>query len=153
MDFSVPLNQLTERARTVDEPAWVDAVRWLKKPAHLLKNQIFPDDGSSLPPDVQHAFDAAAPRMQRLAEAQRLSVAGGLREAFQRASAFEQTNAFESNLAATTGHALALAGAVMARTSGLTPYATQYRAQNRLVLGLPSPKKCDFKVTRRQEQI
>ena len=106
-----------------------------------------------MPPDVQHAFDAAALRMQRLAEAQRLSVAGGLREAFHRASAFEQTNAFESNLAATTGHALALAGAVMARTSGLTPYATQYRAQNRLVLGLPSPKKCDFKVTRRQEQI
>ena len=50
MDFSVPLNQLTERARTVDEPAWVDAVRWLKSAAHLLKNQIFPTTAAACRP-------------------------------------------------------------------------------------------------------
>jgi preprotein translocase subunit SecA len=122
MEFSVPTGRPTERARTQEAPAWDDAIRWLKSAAHFLKNQVTSSQRTTLPPAVRQAFEAAAPRMQQLTDAQRLSVAGELRTAFQHAQTFEV------NSAATTGQALALAGAVMARTSGLTPYATQYRA-------------------------
>ena len=122
MDFSVPLNRPSERALVLEDAAFTDAMRWLKSAAHFLSKPLFPADGSGLPAAVQRAFDAAAPRMQQLTDVQRLSVAGEVRNAFQRA------HAFDFNVAATTGHALALAGAAMAHTSGLTPYATQYRA-------------------------
>jgi preprotein translocase subunit SecA len=125
MEFSVLTGHPTERARTPDQPAWTDALRGLKSAADFLKSQLSSADGGALPSAVQQAFEAAAPRMQQLTEAQCLSVAGELRNAFQRAHTYQSTDA---STLATTGQALALAGAVMARTHGLVPYATQYRA-------------------------
>jgi preprotein translocase subunit SecA len=123
MEFSVPTGRLTERARTQQNPAWDDALRWLKSAAHWLTNPLSSSsERTTLPTAVRQAFEAAAPRMAQLTDAQRLSVAGELRAAFQHA------RAFDTESTTTTGQALALAGAVMARTSGLTPYATQYRA-------------------------
>ena len=122
MQFSVPLNPLTERARTQDNPAWTDALRGLKSAAHGLKNLFSLPAHSRLPSAVQAALDDAAPRMRQLSDVQLLSVAGELQNAFRRA------HAFESNADATTGQALALAAAAMVRTTGLSPYATQYRA-------------------------
>jgi preprotein translocase subunit SecA len=132
VDFSVPTGRLTERARSVDSPAWEDALRWLKSATHFAKNQLVATNGNTLPPKVKRAFDAAAPRMQLLTDVQQLSVAGELRTAFQHAHAFEPDVAAATSsttaMATATGQALALAGAVMARTSGLVPYPTQYRA-------------------------
>ena len=126
MPFSVSLNPLTERARTPGNPAWDDALRWVKSAAvgmkNLVANLVAAGAHSRLPNAVQTAMTAAAPRMQRLTDLQLLSMAGELRNAFRRA------HAFDSNTDATTGQALALAAAAMLRTTGLTPYATQYRA-------------------------
>jgi preprotein translocase subunit SecA len=122
MQFSVPLNPLTERARTPDNPAWEDALRWLKSAAHGLKNLLALPHHSRLPRAVQDALTHAAPRMLQLTDEQLLSVAGELQNAFRRA------HTFEFNADANTGQALALAAAAMVRTTGMTPYATQYRA-------------------------
>lgn len=129
----MPTPRLTERARTQQNPAWDDALRWLKSAVHWASKPVFSASRrTTLPAAVRQAFEAAAPRMRQLTDAQRLSVASELRAAFQRARSFEtsgfDTPVFDTQSAATTGHALALAGAVMARTHGLVPYATQYRA-------------------------
>ena len=87
MDFSVPTGRLTERARSVDSPAWEDALRWLKSATHFVKTQVVAANGNTLPAEVKRAFEAAAPRMRMLTAAQQLSVAGELRTAFQHAHA------------------------------------------------------------------
>jgi preprotein translocase subunit SecA len=129
VEFSIPLSGPTERPTegvgASDSPAWDDTKRWLKSTASRLAGLALRDDSVALPPAVQQAFDDSAPRMQALDAAQQLGVARELRNAFQRAHAFDDLTA---ELNATTGQALALAGAVMAHTTGLTPYATQYRA-------------------------
>jgi preprotein translocase subunit SecA len=126
VEFSVPTGLLTERPRAVDGHAWDDALRWLKSAAQLVRNLAFAPAHTALPPAMQQALDAAAPRMRQLADAQLLTVAGELKSVFRRARHAEFNS--HQTADATTGHALALAAAAMARTTGFTPYATQYRA-------------------------
>ncbi len=145
MVFSIPLSGPTERqterhtaGRGAAGPAWEDTQRWLKSTASRLTGWAMRQDSVALPPAVQQAFDASAPRMQALDPAQRLCVAHELRSEFQRAHAFADLAPSGVARDAATGHALALASAAMAHTTGLVPYATQYCAawlilQGRLV--------------------
>ena len=133
------LGGMTERPAPVDGHLWQDTLRWLKSAADCvavpltltltstqrLTGRFTEGSNAHLPAAVKKAFEAALPRMQGLTAPQRLIVAGELRAAFQRAHAFDDI--FQTD-GTTTGQALALAGAVMASTHGLLPYATQYRA-------------------------
>ena len=122
---ALQMGGMTERPTTVNGHLWQDSQRWFKSAADRVAARATERSTPHLPAALKGSFDDALPRMQLLTPAQRLIVAGELRAAFQRAHAFDDI--FQTD-GTTTGQALALAGAVMASTHGLLPYATQYRA-------------------------
>ncbi len=110
-----------ERRRVSHGHAWLDAQRWLRAAA----DWVAPRRGSQLPPAADQARRATQHAFEFADDASFTAAVAELRTQLQRAHCS----------AATTGHALGLVGAAMARTLGKTPYDTQYRAAWLLLQG------------------
>ena len=105
-----------ERRGVTEGHALIDAQRWLRS----LSGLLLPHPAARLPPAVARSLRAWQHRLLPLDTTRFNAAVAALRAELQAPS--------EARTDATTGQALAIAGAAMARALGKTPYDTQYRA-------------------------